>query len=159
MKKLLSVFFTMLFSSVLFAQSADVITEILSSQQANLGQVAYLCAIQQNLVQEDASYEDAVAALVSEGLISEESDSSESVTLARASFLLSKNWEINGGVMYSLTNGSQRYTFKQFVADGVLAPTAEPSSFISGAEVLNLYSACLRRYGGYDVKTVSMEAE
>lgn len=149
----------MMIAGLAFAQSADVITELLDSEKASVGQVAYLCAVQQELIQDTENYDAAVSALINQGYLAEDTDPSEEITLGKTAYLLSKNWEIQGGLMFNLTNGSPRYAFKQFLYDGVIAKSSEPTSYVSGAEVLQLYSAGLSTYGGFNIKSVSMESE
>ena len=159
MKKLISILIVLFTSTFVFAQSADVISEILKSEQATIGQVSYLCAVQQLKILESDDYEKAVEAMISEGYLPENVSSSDLVTLSQAAFLFSKNWDISGGLMYMITKGSKRYVFKQFVADGVISVYADPSSKLSGSELLALYSSALGRYGDFNMKSVSMEAE
>ena len=159
MKKLLSVLCAIFAGSVLYAQSADVITDILASEKATVGQVAYLCAVQQQLMAETEDYDIAVETLVSYGQLPEGSEASDAISLADTAYMLSKNWTVKGGLMYLLTKGSKRYAFRQFVSDGVISSNAEPSASLSGSEVLALYSSCLGKYGDFDLSAVSMEAE
>ena len=64
MKRILSVLFILFAAGVAFAQSADVVTDILESDEATYGQVCYLSAIHQGLISEEASYEDAVSTIL-----------------------------------------------------------------------------------------------
>ena len=159
MKKFLSVLFTLSIFGFAFAQSADIVTDLLDSDKATVGQVSYLCAVQQHLIDESGSYEDAVSALVSNNQLDDNVSSSDFVTLSKVACLFAKNWSVQGGIMFTLTNGSPRYAFKQFVADGVISATAESSATLTGGELLSLYTSCLSRYGDFDIKSVSMEAE
>ena len=148
-----------MFSAAIFAQSADVITEILNSEQATIGQAAYICAVEQNLVKDSSTYDDATAALISAGFLNEDASSTDLLTYGKTAYLFAKEWSVKGGVMYSLTNGAQRYAFKQLVADGVFSTESDPATVLSGSDFLSLYSVCLERYGDFDIKSVSMEAE
>ncbi len=148
-----------MFSAAIFAQSADVITEILNSEQATIGQAAYICAVEKNLVKDSSTYDDATAALISAGFLNEDASSTDLLTYGKTAYLFAKEWSVKGGVMYSLTNGSQRYAFKQLVADGVFSTESDPATVLSGSDFLSLYSVCLERYGDFDIKSVSMEAE
>ena len=159
MKKFLLVLFTRLISEFMFAQSADVITDILESEEASVGQVAYLCAVQQHLISDNESYDAAVSALISKGDLEEDADADSSVSLAKVAKLFARNWSIQGGIMFTLTNGSKRYAFKQLVSDGVISSLAEPSASLSGGELLSIYSTCVSKYDDFDIKSVSMEAE
>ena len=64
MKRIFSLLLVLFIGGFAFAQSADVVTEILGAEEATYGQVCYLSAIHQGLISDDASYEDAVNALL-----------------------------------------------------------------------------------------------
>ena len=63
MKKILTLLFALFLALSAYAQSADVITEILATEEVTFGQISYLTAVQMNIIDDDASYDDAVAAL------------------------------------------------------------------------------------------------
>ena len=157
MKRILSVLFTLLIGASVYAQSADVITELLESKQATFGQVSYLAAVQKNLINEADSYEAAVQALYENGMIPEVEDPEAPIPLIDIAFLYSRLWKIEGGLMYRITKGSPRYVFKQFQADGILNSKQDPADFVSGAKALSIYTSCVNKYSGFDMKSVSME--
>lgn len=159
MKKLLSLMIGLLLSLSLYAQSADVITEILEAEQATFGQVSYLAAVQQDLVDETASYEDAVQVLFDNGIIPNLEDYDAPIPLVDIAYIYSRLWSINGGLMYRLTKGSPRYAFKQFQADGILTQKQEPSDYVSGAKALSIYTSCVNKYSDFDMRSVSMESD
>ncbi len=159
MKKIVTLVFCFLISLSVYAQSADVITEMLESEEATFGQVSYIAAVQKNLVGEDASYEAAVQALYDNGLIPNYEDPSAAIPLVDIAYIYSRLWEIKGGLMYRLTDGSPRYAFKQFQADGVLGKNQDPSDTVTGAKALSIYTACVKKYSEFDIKSVSMESE
>lgn len=159
MKKILSVLFTFLLGISLYAQSADVITEILEAKQATFGQVCYLAAIQQNFIDEKASYDDAVQTLYEKGVIPVSEDPLAPIPLVDIAYIYSRLWPIEGGLMYRLTKGSPRYAFKQFQSDGIISRKQEPADYVSGAKALSIYTSCVNKYSGFDIKSVSMESE
>ena len=159
MKKKLSVLFCLFIGITLYAQSADVITELLESKEATFGQVSYLAAVQTNLIGEQDSYEAAVNALYEKGLIPVLEDPEAPIPLVDVVYIYSRLWPINGGLMYRITKGSPRYVFKQFQADGILNSKQEPGDFISGAKALSIYTSCVNKYSGFDMEAVSMESE
>ena len=159
MKKKLSVLFVLLLGITLYAQSADVITEMLDSKQATFGQVCYIAAVQKNLVKETASYEDAVQVLFENGIIPNSEDAQAPVPLVDIAYIYSQLWPVEGGLMFRLTKGSPRYAFRQFQSDGILSRPYEPSDFVSGAKALSIYTACVKKYSDFDIKSVSMESE
>jgi len=131
-----------------YAQRADVVTRLIGADTATYGEVCYLSAVYQGFVDENASYDDALQALVQKGQASSRADANGAVTLQELSRLMAKMWDIKGGLMYRATKRSARYAFRQFKVDGILPATADPSKKASGSDVLNMYTACLRKYGG-----------
>lgn len=159
MKKKLSVLFCLLLGVSLYAQSADVITELLEAKQATFGQVCYLAAVQQNYVDEKASYEDAVQALYEKGVIPNSEDAQAAIPLVDIVYIYSRLWPVEGGLMFRLTKGSPRYAFRQFQSDGIISRRAEPSDFVSGAKALSIYTSCVNKYSGFNLRAVSMESD
>ena len=159
MKRKISVLFSLLLGISLYAQSADVITELLESKQATFGQVCYLAAVQKNFVAENATYEEAVQSMFENGLIPESEDALAPIPLVDIAYIYSHLWPVEGGLMFRLTKGSPRYAFKQFQSDGILSRKQEPSDFVSGAKALSIYTACVKKYSDFDIKSVSMESE
>ena len=141
-----------------FAQSADVVTDILKSDEATYGQVCYLSAIHQGIISEDASYEDAVNALLNRGQIPENVSAYDSVFMANLAFIYVQIWpNIKGGLMFSLTNGSPRYAFKKLKSDGVISENTDPKEVVSGAEALNILTACMMEYGADECMDMDIE--
>ena len=68
MKRKLSLFLVLLLGISLYAQSADVITDLLEADKATFGQVCYLAGVQQNLIDDSSSYENAVSVMQEKGL-------------------------------------------------------------------------------------------
>ena len=141
-----------------FAQSADVVTDILKSDEATYGQVCYLSAIHQGIISEDASYEDAVNALLNRGQIPENVGAYDSVFMANLAFIYVQIWpNIKGGLMFSLTNGSPRYAFKKLKSDGVIPENTDPKAVVSGTEALNILTACMMEYGADECMDMDIE--
>ena len=159
MKKKLSVLFCLFIGLSAFAQSADVITELLETKTATFGQVCYIAAVQKDLVKENASYENAVQALFENRIIPASEDPLAPIPLVDIAYIYSRLWPVEGGLMYRLTKGSPRYAFKQFQADGILSSRQSPSDFVSGAKALSIYTSCVNKYSEFDIKNVSMESE
>ena len=159
MKKKLSVLFCLFIGLSAFAQSADVITELLETKTATFGQVCYIAAVQKNLVKENASYENAVQALFENGIIPSSEDPLAPIPLVDIAYIYSRLWPVQGGLMYRITKGSPRYAFKQFQADGILNSRQSPSDYVSGAKALSIYTSCVNKYSDFDIKNVSMESE
>jgi hypothetical protein len=152
MKKIVSILICLFIASCIYAQSADVITKILESDEVCYGEICYLSAIRQNLIPDDASYGEAVSALYDEGQIPMHMEVNEPVCLINLAYIYSRLWpDLQGGsLMYKLTRGSPRYTFKLFKADGVLPHNADPYDTVNGFEALNILTLCMLEYGTDD---------
>ena len=159
MKKLLTILVVLFIGSMAFAQSADVVTDILNTEEVTYGQVCYLSAIHQGLISENASYEDAINVLYEKGQIKEDVGSYDSVFMANLAFIFAQIWpDAKGGVMYRLTNGSPRYAFKKFKNDGIFDSDADPNSYVSGSEALAVLTSCMVEYGAAD-ECMQMDVE
>lgn len=158
MKRIFTILLVLFVGGVVFAQSADVVTDILQSDEATYGQVCYLSAIHQGLIPEDASYEAAVDALLARGQIPENVGAYDSVFMANLAFIYVQIWpNIKGGLMFSLTNGSPRYAFKKLKSDGVISETTDPNEIVSGAQALNILTACMMEYGAEECMDMDIE--
>ena len=158
MKRIFSALFILFIGSFAFAQSADVITEILGAEQATYGQVCYLSAIHQGLIADDASYEDAVNVLLEKGQIPEDVGAYDSVYMANLAFIYVQIWpDVKGGLFFRLTKGSPRYAFKKFKSDGVISEKADPNAYVSGREALNILTACMMVYGADECMDMDIE--
>lgn len=142
-----------------FSQSADVITDLLESDKVSFGQVSYLAAVQMNLLDENDSYENAVKVLVDNDIIPDLEEADTPIPLVDIAYIYSKLWDVKGGLMYRLTKGSPRYAFRQFQSDGIISSDADPAWFVSGAKALSIFTSCVNKYSGFDMRSVSMEVE
>jgi len=147
MKKIF-IIISFLFSALtVYAQSAEVVTDILDSEKVTIGQVCYLSAVSQGLADENASFEDAVLALAGQGQLSEIADASKPATAAQVSAVYAKMFGIKGGLFYMITGGSPRYAFKHFKSQGLIPQNTDPSKILSGRDALSLFTKINMRYG------------
>lgn len=148
MRKLLSILFVLFIGGAVFAQSADVVTEILSTDEVTYGQVCYLSAIHQNLISEDAGYEEAVKVLNANGQFTQNVSAGDVISKADLAFIYVQLWpDMKASLMYKLTKGSARYAFKQLKNDGIFSDKEDPMESLSGADALNVLTACMLEYG------------
>lgn len=159
MKKLVSLLLGLFCTFAIWGQSADEITKILESENATYSQVCYLSAVHQGFVDDDATYEESYQALVDNELIINVEDINQNIPLGEVAFIFSKMWNVDGGIMYRITKGNHRYSFKQFQSDGILSLTDEPSDFVSGVKILQIYTSCVSKYSDFNLNSVSMESE
>ncbi len=157
MKKYFGIIIFLIFSGVVYSQSADVITDILNSPEVNYGQVCYLSAVKQGLISESASYDEAIEVLFENNQIFENVDKDTPVVYVNLAFIFSSLFEIKGGIMFRLTRGSPRYAFRQMVSDGVIPDDARPGVIASGPETLSLFTACINKYEGVNLSEINME--
>lgn len=141
---ILSVFFVTI---TVHAQSADVISEILDSEEVTFGQVCYLSAVQQGFITDDASYEDAINSLYERRQIPERYYEDSVVPMANLAFIYARMWNVKGGLFFRIFKGAPRYAFKQLKADGIIADYINPTSIATGVEALNIYTTCAFTYG------------
>jgi len=151
MKKVLSLLFVLFLAGTVYAQSADVITEILQSEEVTFGQVCYLSAVYQGFVEDDATYEEAINALYEVNQIPERYYESIAVPMANLAFIYAQMWDVKGGIMFKITKGSPRYAFRQLKFDGIIADNIEPAKIVSGWEALNIYTSCDFKYGKQEI--------
>ena len=152
MKRIILIILGLFISISAYAQSQDVITEILESSEANFGQVCYISAVMQSLVTDDASYDEAVNALYKNEQLPYVVESSQSIPLIDAAYIFSFMWDIKGGLFYTITKGSPRYVFKQFQSDSVIGYDCEPKDCFSGMQLLRLFTSCEKKYGEYVIQ-------
>ncbi len=151
MKKLL-VLFSLLFISIsAFSQSADVITDILDSQQATLGQICYLAAVQKGYVSEKATYQQALQEMEERRKIPSYQYADMPVPYANLAYIYAQVWDVKGGIMYRLFKAAPRYAFKQLKYDGVLPANADPNHLVSGKEALDVLTMCSVKYGNMEL--------
>ena len=159
MKKIISLFICFFIAGCIYAQSAEVITRILKSEQVSYGEVCYLSAVRQNLIAEDATYSEAVTVLYDKGQLPVQVEVNEPAYLINLSYIYSRIWpDISGSLMYKLTKGSPRYTFKLFKSEGILGDKADPYDKISGFEALSILTSCMIAYGSEE-ECMSMDIE
>lgn len=148
MKKIIGIVLALFTTFSAFAQSNKMVTEIINTEEFTYGQAYYLSAVFQGLIHDDDSPERAAEALVSAGQITEPGIASQPIELQEVAFIFSRMWNIKGGIMFNITKGSPRYSFKQMKADGVIKSNADPSKIITGSEALSMFTSCSSKYSG-----------
>lgn len=153
MKKTIIFLLAIFFSSRIFAQSAQVITDVLDSQVVTLGQICYLSAIRQNLMTDEnenseiqSEYSDAIKILSENDRLIPDGFYNDKIQLKYICYIFAKTFNVEGGLFYKITGGSPRYAFKQFKSDGVILENSDPNSFISGQKALDILTNCIFKY-------------
>jgi hypothetical protein len=132
-------------SAGLFAQSADKVTQFIQADKATWGNVCYLTGTYLGLIEEDASYEDALKILTEKGIALSGKSADDVITISEQALVYSKTWNIKNSLMYLITK-DKRYAFRQLQAAGIISKTADPSKITDGHEAINLFNTCMERY-------------
>jgi len=158
MRKFVILLFIMLISVGVYAQSADVITQILETEKVSYGQVCYLSAVRQNLISEDDSFDDALAALEEKNQLNTIISSEYEANVQDIANIFMQIWpEVKGGLLYRLTHSS-RYAFKHLKALRIIPDSYYPDSSINGLQLLNMLTSCMNTFGSSD-ECMTMEIE
>lgn len=153
MKKLIVILAATLLSFSLQAEVSDFLSEMIDTETVTLGHASYLCVVHVEPERDSVSYSDAVAIALNNELVPlswlsiNKSNSDRKISLARLCAMMAKTFGVKGGTMYRATKGSPHYAFKQFQVDGIVPMSADSSLSVSGNEMLNMYTRCLRVYG------------
>lgn len=148
MKKTLSLCSVFLFFALaVHAQSAEKLSELIQTQNATYGQVAYLAATYQNKVADTADYQQAFDALQKEGAIAADKKAGDVISLAETAKLFANATGLKGGLFYTLTHNA-RYACKELKAKGFLPQNADPSTPLSGRDVVAVLNGCTTLAGG-----------
>lgn len=140
--------FVFLFSLILnlsfsaYSQSADKMSEILETQTVTYGQVSYLACVFSNTIDEDVTYDKALATMKSNSLVPMSVKTNDPIKLGKVAQIFARAANLKGGLMYTITK-SQRYSFKELKAQDILPQNADPSMKISGREALAILQECI----------------
>nr|WP_318710718.1 hypothetical protein [uncultured Treponema sp.] len=145
MKKIIALVVASFVSFALHAQSADKISEIISAKEASYGQAAYLAGCARGTVKVDSAYEEALAVLKENGVVSSSVKASDSITMKELSWICSYGWKVEGSLMMKFFN-SPRYTFRQMKADEVIGISVDPMNVPNGRELLAVITDCISKY-------------
>ncbi|HAK69576.1 MAG TPA: hypothetical protein DEO40_02750 [Treponema sp.] len=124
------------------AQSADRLTALIESEKVTYGQVCYFAAMARDMIDEKSSDEAAFRALVSAGYLPKKAEADSAVTLAQVAGVCSMAWDIKKSLFFKISK-SPRYAFKQLQALGIISPSADPSSTVTGHQAVNIITACM----------------
>lgn len=149
MKKLFIAVISFLITAAIYSQSADSITKLIDTEEVTYGQVCYLTAVHNGLIDEKASETDAMNAWFENNQISNtNAETDTKIKYNDACFYLAKIWKIDGSLLFKLSKGSPRYAYKQFKKDGILPASSDPNHTLSGVDLLNIYTLGHIKYVG-----------
>ncbi len=146
MKKSILTLAVLLFSLAAFAQSAEKISELLTSKKATFAQAAYLAAA---LTDDSAELteEAAFTKMVQAGAIRADRKADDAITLKELAKLYMQATGLKGGLFYTLF-GTPRYAYRELKAQGIIPEQADPSQQVTGRETIAVLNGCLSLTGG-----------
>ena len=148
MKKLaVALVLVALVSATAFSQSADIITQLLETNETTYGQAAYLAAVYKESVSETATEQDALQAMVDAGYIDASKSADSVIPLKDLAKLCARVTGIRGGLFYSLTH-APRYAYRELKAKGIVPQSSDPSQKVSGRDALAVLNGCIKLAGG-----------
>ena len=148
----------MLVSFGVYAQSADVITQILETEEVTYGQICYLSAVRQNLISEDDSFDKAVSVIEDSAQLNRVLGTDYKIDVQATAHLFMQIWpDEKGGLLYRIT-GSPRYAYKHLKALNIIPDSYDPHSNLSGFQALNILTSCMNTFGSED-ECMSMDIE
>jgi len=134
--KLIVVLLVLAGAVALFAQTAERIEQIGNEDQISAGSAAYLAAASAGLVNDDASPQQALEALVNLGFPSG-IETSVPARLDQFAFMLMLAHNRPGGLMYSLLPGP-RYAMRELEYQRILRGGGDPGDTLTGTRALRL---------------------
>lgn len=148
-KKSLVLFVCLFFSAGLFAQSAEKVSELVGTDKATYGQVAYFAGCALGVINDSASYSETVSRFQQAGIIREGVSADSVIPLKDVAFIVMHTWKMKQCLMYKACR-DPRYALKTLKANGIVANSADPKKVSSGHEILFIISDCVDRYPMYD---------
>jgi hypothetical protein len=150
-QKLSPALFLLLFilgASALGAQSNQMIDRLVDEKQATIADAAYIILAASNIVAEDASPEQVLAALADGKLLTPGRAADQPITLGEVCYLVMKTTGMHGGLMYTIFPGP-RYATRELASLRMIAEkNTHPNRTVSGQEVMHIISAALDRKAG-----------
>ncbi len=122
----------------LFAQSNSVIDTLLNEDKADLGRTAYMVFSAASLVDDSAEIPEVLDFLKLNGWKNlEQKAAGDTITLGEYSYLVTKAFDIKGGIMYRLFPGP-RYAARELKYMGFVDNDADPSMPVTGDAVIRI---------------------
>lgn len=149
-KKCCVLILLLLFASLSFAQSAEMVSELIGSSSATYGQAAYLCGVSVGVVDEDASFEEAVAIFKDVGAIKSKVSADDNLKMADLANIVVHSWKIKPCLMYKVLP-SGHYAMHTLKGVSVVGQSVDPGKKLSGHDVLFLISKCIDKFDAYSV--------
>lgn len=133
-------------AAALHAQSAEKISQIITTQKTTYAQAAYLAATFQD---DSESLDEAAAftAMVDAGFLKANCSADEPIPLKKLAKLYMQVTGIRGGLFYSIFH-TPRYAYRELKAQGIIPEKADPSQPVSGRDTIAVLNGCISLSGG-----------
>lgn len=122
------------------SQNFNKISDMINSEKITVGQVSYLVGNYLEIIKETDSEKIALDKLKEEGYFSENVNIPEYISLQDLCQVYAKVADVKGGLMFTLTKKSARYSFKEFLARGYLPKNADPLMSVKGIDAIGLFN-------------------
>jgi hypothetical protein len=127
---------------LLTAQSNEVLDFVLGEAKISYGNAAYLVGTASGHFPETTAPADAGSLLEQAGLGTPGLTATDPVTLGDFSYMLTRAFEVHGGVMYWILPGP-RYATRELAYLGIISGPAKPGMSLSGERALRILEKML----------------
>jgi hypothetical protein len=124
------------------AQSNQAIDRLLDEKPATFGDAAYVILSAVGFVNENATGDEATAAVADRKLLQTTPAAAAPVTLGQVCCLIMETQGIKGGLFYRMFPGP-RYATRELAALGLLKGSTHPNRVVTGEEVMWILGAVL----------------
>jgi hypothetical protein len=121
----------------LTAQSNAFLDRLLEKEEATVGDAAYLVLVAAGRLGEEATAEEAAAALARQGWRLRAEAPGEAISLGSYAYLLMQAFQVKGGLMYHLLPGP-RYAARELAYLKIVKGKAAPDRRVRGEEMLQI---------------------
>lgn len=120
-----------------FAQSAQIVDDILKSQEATFGHAAYLILTASDTISGDTDFKTACTYMQEQAMIPSSVTAETKISFKEYAFLLMKAYGIKGGMLYRIYP-CPRYAYRDLCFLSVIQGKTDPSQIISGSQMLQI---------------------
>jgi len=140
------VLFIFFIGTQLFAQSNEIIDEILVQERLSVENGAYLGLTAAGLIVYDLTPTEALSFLKEKEWIRDNRNPGDEMSLGEYSFILMKGFSMSGGLMYTLFP-SPRYASRELGYKGFISRDAGAYRSLSGSEAVSIIGQIVRSGG------------
>ena len=133
---------TLLAGTGLFAQSNQLVDEVIAQKPIQFGHAAYLILTASEKIPETASTEEAAAFALAQKWGLQPQSASAPAPLGQVSLLIMKSLDLKGGLFYSLFPGT-RYALRELSYLKVAAKPNWPEKLLAGDEVMRMLTKAM----------------